>query len=104
MRFRLEGPSGGPWSNLLPKAVSALELDQAARGFGQLGLENLQGFRLHRLEIENLSLSTSQKAGLATKYNTNASNYWFRNAQRVKRYIPLARTDIYISVIFNRSK
>jgi len=104
MRFRVERPSGGHWSKVLPKAVSALELDQVAQDFGQPGLQNLQGFRLHRLQTENVGFTTSQNAVLDTRYSANAGNYWFRKAQRVKRCIPLARMDIYVRVKFNRTE
>jgi len=46
---RLEGTSGGPQSSLLLKAGSARSSDQVAQGFVLLGLENLQGWRLHKL-------------------------------------------------------
>lgn len=40
-----EGPQGGLWFNLLPKAGPALGSGQAAQGFLQAGLENPCGWR-----------------------------------------------------------
>lgn len=42
-QFRLKRTSGGVFSNLLPKAGSALMSDQVAQDIIQSGLENLQG-------------------------------------------------------------
>ena len=53
--MRLEGPSGGLWSNLLLQAGSAVSIDQVAQGLVHQSTENLQGQRLYNL-IEQLVL------------------------------------------------
>ena len=45
----LGGTLAGLYSSLWPKAGPPLGSDQAVQGFVQLGLENLQGQRLHNL-------------------------------------------------------
>jgi len=45
----LEGTSGSVWSSLLFQAGSPVRSDQGAQCFARLGLENLQGWRLHSL-------------------------------------------------------
>lgn len=45
----LEGTSGGPQSNLLPKAGLVVVPGQVAEGFIHLGLETPQGCRWHNL-------------------------------------------------------
>lgn len=48
-QFRLERTPGGLWSNVLPEAGSAMGTYQAAQGFIQPTVENMQGQRHHNL-------------------------------------------------------
>lgn len=48
-QFRLAGAPGGLQFNLLPRTGPPLGSDQVAQGFIQSGLENVQGWRGHRL-------------------------------------------------------